>query len=101
MDDEPPLVDSSPVRDAMNAPTTRTTLPQQAGSLDPADPGPGRSLAMQLCVSSRPARIHTSGIVAFHGRSSIHETGDQPYTAEGEFKLQAEGFLYINQGPLK
>jgi len=52
MDDEPPLVDSSPGEDAMNAPTTRTTVAAAGtGSLDPADPGPGRSLAMQLCVS--------------------------------------------------
>ncbi len=63
----------------------------------------GRSLAMQLCVLLKTARIHDVGNVAFHGPLvSFIETVDQLYTAEGEFKLQAVGdFLYINQGRLK
>ena len=63
----------------------------------------GRSLAMQLCVLLKTARIHDVGNVAFHGPLvSFIETVDQLYTAEGEFKLQAVGdFLYLNQGRLK
>jgi len=63
----------------------------------------GRSLAMQLCVLVKTARIHDVGNVAFHGPLvNFIETVDQLYTAEGEFKLQAVGdFLYINQGRLK
>src|SRR5712672_2845735 len=63
----------------------------------------GRSLAMQLCVLLKTARIHDVGNVAFHGPLvSFIETVEQLYTAEGEFKLQAVGdFLYINQGRLK
>jgi HD-GYP domain-containing protein (c-di-GMP phosphodiesterase class II) len=63
----------------------------------------GRSLAMQLCVLLKTARIHDVGNVAFHGPLvSFIETVDQLYTAEGEFKVQAVGdFLYINQGRLK
>src|SRR5258705_6199810 len=63
----------------------------------------GRSLAMQLCVLLKTARISDVGTVAFKGPFvSFIETVDQLYTAEGEFKLQAVGdFLYINQGRLK
>ena len=63
----------------------------------------GRSLAMQLCVLLKTAKIHDVGNVAFHGPLvNFIETIDQLYTAEGEFKLQAVGdFLYINQGRLK
>jgi HD-GYP domain-containing protein (c-di-GMP phosphodiesterase class II) len=63
----------------------------------------GRSLAMQLCVLLKTARIHDVGNVAFHGPLvSFIETVEQLFTAEGEFKLQAVGdFLYINQGRLK
>src|SRR2546426_9903094 len=63
----------------------------------------GRSLAMQLCVVLKTARIHAVGNVAFHGPLvSFIETVEQLHTAEGEFKLQAVGdFLYINQSRLK
>src|SRR5258706_14492996 len=63
----------------------------------------GRSLAMQLCVLLKTARIHDVGNVAFHGPLvSFIETVDQLYTAEGEVKLQAVGdFLSINHGRLK
>ncbi len=63
----------------------------------------GRSLAMQLCVLLKTARIHDVGNVAFHGPLvNFIETVEQLFTAEGEFKLQAVGdFLYINQSRLK
>jgi len=63
----------------------------------------GRSLAMQLCVLLKTAKIHDVGNVAFHGPLvNFIETVEQLFTAEGEFKLQAVGdFLYINQGRLK
>ncbi len=63
----------------------------------------GRSLAMQLCVLLKTAKIHDVGNVAFHGPLvNFIETVEQLFTAEGEFKLQSVGdFLYINQGRLK
>src|SRR3989454_3862297 len=63
----------------------------------------GRSLAMQLCVVLKTARIHDVGNVAFHGPLvSFIETVEQLHTAEGEFRLQSVGdFLYINQSRLK
>ncbi|HYQ96455.1 MAG TPA: HD-GYP domain-containing protein [Candidatus Eisenbacteria bacterium] len=89
----------------MTGPTTRTST-SNMGSQDSSTQRilvQGRSLAMQLCVLLKTARIHDVGNVAFHGPLvNFIETVDQLYTAEGEFKLQAVGdFLYINQGRLK
>ncbi len=75
----------------MSPPTTRPSMPQSGQ--DPSTQRilvQGRSLAMQLCVLLKTARIHDVGNVAFHGPLvNFIETVDQLYTAEGEFKLQA------------
>jgi HD-GYP domain-containing protein (c-di-GMP phosphodiesterase class II) len=63
----------------------------------------GRSLAIQLCVVLKTARLHDVGNVAFQGPlTSFIETVDQMWTAEDDFKLQAVGdFLYLNQHRLR
>jgi HD-GYP domain-containing protein (c-di-GMP phosphodiesterase class II) len=63
----------------------------------------GRSLAIQLCVVLKTARLHDVGNVAFQGPlTAFIETVDQMWTAEGDFKLQAVGdFLYLNQHRLR
>src|SRR5882724_8760116 len=87
----------------MTPPITRPSMPSSQDQGNQRILVQGRSLAMQLCVLLKTARIHDVGNVAFHGPLvSFIETVDQLYTAEGEFKLQAVGdFLYINQGRLK
>ena len=89
----------------MTGPTTRTATP--AGGMQDGTVQrivvQGRSLAMQLCVLLKTAKIHDVGNVAFHGPLvNFIETVEQLYTAEREFKLQAVGdFLYINHSRLK
>ena len=90
----------------MTGPMTRTATPPGGGSNDSTVQRivvQGRSLAMQLCVLLKTAKIHDVGNVAFHGPLvSFIETVEQLFTAEGEFKLQAVGdFLYINHSRLK
>ena len=89
----------------MTGPTTRTATPvggMQDGTVQRIVVQ-GRSLAMQLCVLLKTAKIHDVGNVAFHGPLvNFIETVEQLYTAEREFKLQAVGdFLYINHSRLK